>query len=119
MLNAAPLLRSTLQGQQAVLAPDLVSGGGSVATIAILETTSATKTPAATARQKAEPAPPGADRAGPRAPVAQSAPLLALLAGNTQGRPGERLQARLPDRLAAGGADPVAAVIDPGQRMLR
>src|SRR5207247_6255332 len=58
------------------------------------------------------------DRAGPSPPVAQSAPLLTLLAGNTQGRPGERLQARLPDRLPAGGADPVAAITDSGQRIL-
>src|SRR6516164_3326482 len=52
-------------------------------------------------------------RARPR-----SAAFLALLARYAQGRPRERLQARLADRLAAGFAYSICSRIDPGEGTL-
>jgi len=55
---------------------------------------------------------------GPREFPRRSAPFLALLAGHAEGGSRERLQARLSDRLAAGLADAVGAVLDLGQHPL-
>ena len=102
MLNAAPAVPQSPAASAGRRAAGPGAGRTAWRPRRALVMMSAAQTPTATASSR--PIRRGAGRRRGRAarhPAARSAPFLALLAGHAQGRPGERLQARLADRLAA------------------